>query len=230
MDACYGVLAETIDSAMPDITTIAGWFRPRNLFATRRRVGGLEYFTVGVGLALIKYVVEATVIGLTTGLVYLPHDFINPFLSGREKFLANGPEWLGFAWLIWTFLFLVVCLLMSVRRCFDAGVSPWCSFVSLVPIVNLAGMPFLAAIPSAEPPTEEFNAYASTSEIAINPNELSTSAGWEAGLIGLVGGVCYLVASVIFSVNIVGSYGTALFFGAPIVTCASSEAFAVSFV
>lgn len=47
-------------------------------------------------------------------------------------------------------------------------------------------------------------------------------SGWKAGLIGILFGAAYLVLTVVVCVQIVGSYGTALFFGAPLVTCASS--------
>jgi hypothetical protein len=208
---------------MPSLSNIANWFHPRNIFGSYRRVGRLQYFVVGVVLALIKYAVEAAVIGATTNRFYSPLDFVNPFLTGREKFLALGPDWLGWAWLLWTFPFLVVCVLMSLRRCLDANISPWTSFLTLVPILNLAAMPLFASLPSGdakETDDPDDNPYAATIETNVDPIKQRSFPGWQAGLIGLGIGVIYLLVTVLFSVYLIGSYGTALFFGAPVVTCA----------
>ncbi|MDZ4853142.1 MAG: hypothetical protein SGI77_27960 [Pirellulaceae bacterium] len=198
------------------------WFHPKNLFGMRGKVGGLEYFVIGIVLASIKYVVEMSVIGITTNEWYSPLDFVNPFLSGREKFLSIGPGWLGWGWLIWTFPFFAVCVLLSVRRCVDANVSPWISFITLIPILNLAGMPFLAAMPSRDAPNFEVNPYSVAIEVTDVEMERQPTPDWEAGSIGLISGAGYFVLTVVFCVYIVGSYGTALFFGAPVVTCAAS--------
>ncbi len=202
--------------------SLISWFHPLQLFGTRGRVGSLHYFVVGVTLIVLKYLVELLVIGMTTGRFYSPLDFVNPLLSGRERYLNMGPGWLGFAWLIWTLPFLWICILMSVRRCFDAGVSGWISFIVLIPILNLVGMVFLAAMPSKDAMELPGNVYKFAGDTPPLTPETKPSPGWEATFIGLLVGAMYLVTTVAFCVYFVGSYGTALFFGAPIVTCAAS--------
>src|SRR5689334_1595397 len=90
---------------------VAHW--PRNLFGFQTPVPRREYTAFGVGLMLIKYAVEAAVIGGLTGRFYTPIDFVNPFLSGREKFTHVAPEWLGMAWVLWTLPFLWIALSMT---------------------------------------------------------------------------------------------------------------------
>jgi uncharacterized membrane protein YhaH (DUF805 family) len=195
------------------------WFCSSSLFSLKQPVGGLQYLTVGITLAVFKYLVEAAVIAWTTEQFYSPWDFVNPFLSGKEEFLDVGPSWLGTVWFLWTLPFVWICLQMSVRRCADAAASPWISFIAFVPIINLVGLPFLAAMPSQR---EESSATTSETAEAIVKNAADTAtttqrgSGWEAALLGLFVGIGYLVLSVMVCVLMVGSYGTALFFGAPV--------------
>ena len=95
-------------------------------------------------------------------------------------------------------------------------------FITLIPILNLAGMPFLAAIPSSDEPELEASPFSSKNALTDFEIERQQTPSWEAGVVGLISGAVYLVLTIIFCVYVVRSYGTALFFGAPIVTCAAA--------
>ena len=204
-----------------------GWLSPRQLFLAQGRVRGIQYLAVGITLALVKYAVECLVVFQLTGLFFSPVDFVSPFLSSRVHYLENAPQVLGWFWVLWTLPFLWVCLAMSMKRCADAGVSLWIALMTLVPFLNLAVMPFLAAMPSSnsthlEPEENPFQVTASDSieHMPIVPGEVRPPA-IAAVFVGLFVGAGYLVVTILFSVYVLGSYGAAMFFGAPVVTTAA---------
>ncbi len=216
-------------------------FVASNLFGLRQCVSRFEYGLVGIALSFVKYAVELGVIAYFCGLFYTPFDFISPFLSSREKYLGLMPSWIGWAWLIWTLPFLWIGVCMSVRRAFDAGISPWIGLVILVPFLNILGMLVLAMVPTDKRSTpvrnlvnerEERDATI-VAELAdiyrptmtepgrlISPNESIPIL--SSAIFGIGVGAAYLVVSVLASVYALGSYGTAMFFGAPIISCAVS--------
>jgi len=130
---------------------------------------------------------------------------------------------------------------MSIRRAIDAGASPWIGMVILIPFANVFGMILLALAPTAYQkksderelvhqkqsetiPAEEIaNLYLAPltepSKLRLNRESGSSIA---SALLGIGAGGAYLLLSVLFSVYVLGSYGAAMFFGAPIVTCAVS--------
>lgn len=123
-------------------------FQYRSVFRFAGPVNRWDYFQVGISLMLIKYLVEAATIYVTTGLRYTPIDFMNPLLSSREFFFNASSPWLGMAWILWSLPFFWIAVAMSIRRASDIGVSPWFGLVILVPIVNWLGMLLMSLIPS----------------------------------------------------------------------------------
>ncbi|MEQ1827306.1 MAG: hypothetical protein ABL921_15220 [Pirellula sp.] len=219
---------------------VAPSFSLAQLFGFRQPVHRGKYAMVGIALSLAKYLVELAVIAWCCGMFYSPIDFVSPFLSSRERFLSSMPTWFGWAWLLWTLPFLWVGVGMSVRRAFDAGISPWFGLVILVPFVNLVGLLVLALLPTT-PKTipSATKGVAHVDEVPLaevvadlyrppmsEPSipESSESAEWyTAVFLGIGAGAGYLVLSVVASVYLLNSYGAAMFFGAPIVTCAVSS-------
>ncbi len=206
-----------------------------NLFGSGAAVSQRQYAGFGVGLMLVKYLVEAVTIYWLTGQVYTPLDFVNPLLAAREKFTADAPLWLGMAWVIWTLPFLWIALSMSVRRAAFLGASPWWGLVVLVPVVNLLGMAVMACIPdswsqplsqSEQNRREEVDrqlaaAYASPlTPPGSGPlsRPVEPRSGVVAAMLGLGGGALFLVLVVLGSVYLFDSYGATMFFGTPVVT------------
>ncbi|AMV19818.1 SRPBCC family protein [Planctomyces sp. SH-PL14] len=189
------------------------------LFGTQGTLDRGRYLAWGVGLMLLKYAVEAAVIGVATGEVYTPLDFFNPTLSGRMRFSRLGNEWLGLALTLWTIPFVWIAVAMSIRRCRDAGVSPWEVQWIFVPIVNFIEMIRLAVL-SSEP--------AILAEDSQEPGELPAplpsgqreppSGAVRAALSGIAAGVLYALFLIVSSVYLFDNYGSALFFGTPFVS------------
>ncbi|MCA9130477.1 MAG: hypothetical protein KDB22_25485 [Planctomycetales bacterium] len=194
-----------------------GWFGLRGQLACR------EYFTAGLILVPLKYLTEALVIRSLTGRSFSPLDFINPWLSSREHFAADAPVWLGMAWILWSLPFLWLAITLSIRRALDAGLSPWLGLLVVVPIVNLALILVLALVPTSSAtqtktrdryldPFESPRTMEATEEESVGQSAIASA------VVGLLAGAIYLVTFVVFSVYVINSYGTALFFGTPIIT------------
>lgn len=203
----------------------------RRLFGMNGPVCRQEYLLVGLVAVPLKYFVEAVVIFYFTGHSYSPIDYVNPLLSSREYFSADAPGWLGMAWVLWSLPFLWLAVTLSVRRAYDAEVSPWLGLLMFVPIANLFLMFFLAIIPTGYlrlPTPQQISvesAFASPkvdSAISGRPNRTDQSE-LTASLLGLGAGAAYLVIFVVISVYGLGSYGAAMFFGTPVITgCVAS--------
>ncbi len=185
-----------------------------------------SYLFAACVLISLKYAVEALTLMLVSGILYSPFDYFNPLASARLQFAADAPGWLGIAWAIWSVPFLLLAPVLSIRRCRDAGLNPWLGMLAVVPIVNLPLMLALAVWPSKkaeevappaplspyQPPTSD-NLYGP----AVEPSPVLAS------VIGLSAGAIYLVAITVICVYVVGNYGAALFFGAPLVTGAAAS-------
>lgn len=214
-----------------------------SLFRLCGPVNRFDYLCFGFGLSGLKYLVEFAVVYMVCDRWYTPIDFLNPFLSGREEILGLLPTWLAWGWLIWTLPFLWIGLSMSVRRAFDAGLSPWIGLVILVPFVNVVSMLILASIPSANSVDKaskrdsnlegdrDAQTLRNVEEIYQPPSMASepivrgpsASSAIASALYGAGAGVAYLLISVTASVYLLDSYGAAMFFGAPIIMCAVSS-------
>jgi uncharacterized membrane protein YhaH (DUF805 family) len=183
-------------------------------FLLRDPVGRREYAISGFGLMAVKYLVECAVVWALTGLFYTPLDFLNPFISARERFAQGAPEWFGLAWVLWTLPFLWIALSMSVRRAVDAGISPWHGLWMLVPLMNIPAMLVLACLPSAARPEQEAT--------KARPHAQRRADDVTASVWSVIGGIAIgaLYASVMIqaSIYVFENYGAALFFGTPMVT------------
>jgi uncharacterized membrane protein YhaH (DUF805 family) len=204
-----------------------------SLFGLNGSVSRSNYFYWGCGLATLKYVVEVMVIGSLTGKVYTPLDYLTPLLSNRARFTEAAPTWLGVALVLWTLPFVWIAVAMSLRRCRDAGFSPWFGMVMLIPILNYLGMFVLSLLPADVPETEEsidqqrritelWQPLDVESEPMQNPAEAGKNFGIGAAIIGGAAGSGYALLSTVLTIYVLDSYGSALFFGTPLVAGAVS--------
>ncbi len=203
---------------MRQLQAIIRWFKIDGTVSRK------EYALVGVGLMLLKYVVEACVIGYTACLFYTPFDFINPLLSARSQFTVGAPTWLGLAWVLWTLPFLWIAVAMSIRRAVDVGASPWAGLLVLVPIINLVAMVYLAAIPKG---CEKRQHQGKTREkmpvVDLSDEEHARNVqGVNSILVGVGIGFAYMFAILVCSVDLFESYGASLFFGTPLIAAAAT--------
>jgi hypothetical protein len=185
------------------------------------------YAASGFGLMAVKYAVEAVLIYYFAAGWLTPFEFLNPLLGERTRLVQAGPEWLGWALFVWTLPFVWIAFSMSVRRAANAGLSPWIGLLILVPLVNLAVMLVLAALPDRrqngaqahdeEPP----NYYAApqtesqywSSEAVREPQPYSRTAR-------LMLSISFAVTiGAVMAIGVYGldTYGVSLFFATPLV-------------
>lgn len=190
-------------------------------FLLRDPVHRREYALTGFGLMSVKYIVEFATVRALTGLTYTPFDFVNPLISAREKFAHGAPPWFGYLWVLWALPFLWIAVGMSVRRAFDAGISPWNGLWVLVPFLNLPAMLILASLPTADYQTKQWADDQRTRETPYKADDVATTV--KAAIGGIAIGALYASVLTQASVYLFHSYGAAIFFGTPLVTGVASS-------
>jgi len=202
-------------------------------FGLNGTVNRPTYVVWGIGLALAKYAVEAAVIGGFARRYYSPLDFLSPLLSNRARFTEGAPTWLGMALVLWTVPFVWIAVAMSIRRCRDAGFSPWLGMLLLIPLVNYVCMFLFSVFPTEKAQSEEeVNQERRVAELwqPLNVDTLPLSAsmpgaessGVIPAIVGAAAGFVYAIVSTVLTVYVLNSYGAALFFGTPLIAGAVS--------
>jgi uncharacterized membrane protein YhaH (DUF805 family) len=190
-------------------------------FFLRDPVHRREYALTGFALMSFKYVIEFVAVRAMTGLTYTPLDFVNPLISAREKFANGAPPWFGYAWVLWALPFLWIAVGMSVRRAFDAGISPWHGLWVLVPFLNMPAMLILAGLPTASHPAPHWVDQARTREAPYSADDVAATV--KAAIGGIAIGTLYASVLTQASVYLFHSYGAAIFFGTPLITGVASS-------
>jgi uncharacterized membrane protein YhaH (DUF805 family) len=121
----------------------------RSALRLRGPLSRRTYFTAGLTLALVKYVVDATLIYALTSIVWRPVDYLAPLMTLSGGAVTALPAALSLALLLWTLPFLWFGVTMSVRRAIDAGLPGWISVAFFLPILNYILMLALVAAPTA---------------------------------------------------------------------------------
>ena len=114
------------------------------------------YLGAGVSLMLLKYVVDAVLIGVFGGVIWTPVDYLLPMISFNAEKIAGFPLALNIALLVWALPFIWAGVSLSVRRAIDAGIFPGVVVTFFLPFLNYLLMIALALAPSRtrEPPVE----------------------------------------------------------------------------
>lgn len=200
-------------------------------FGLNGTVDRRTYLVWGVALALAKYAVEAAVIGGFTRRFYSPMDFLMPLLSNRARFTEGAPTWIGMALVLWTVPFVWIAVAMSIRRCRDAGFSPWLGMLLLIPLVNYVCMFLFSVFPTEKAQSkEEVDQERRVAELwqplNVEPVPVQARAAESSGvvpaIVGAAAGFVYAMVSTVLTVYVLDSYGAALFFGTPLVAGAVS--------
>lgn len=174
------------------------------LFGFRERVDRAFYLRVGLGLMLVKYVVDASIIGIATGRLWTPLDYFVPLIMMRGATVAALPPLLTTMLILWTLPFIWIGVSMTVRRAVDAGRSPWWCLLFFVPILNYAVMLWLSALPS-------------TASVHWDTSQVTTTAvrRVESAAVGVAASVALGMLATLVNVFVLESYGLALFLATP---------------
>lgn len=181
----------------------------RYWFTFDEPVSRARYFTHGLGLAAVKYIVDATIIWLATRQLWTPWDYLTTGASFTHSKLAAAPPALLSLLSLWTLPFLWIGLTMSIRRALDAGRSAWLALLFFVPLANYALMLYLSVVPSST--SRGIGRLARPGEARLPTAALSIAVG--------VGIDIGMMAISVFGLR---EYGISFFLGTPFVVGAIS--------
>lgn len=115
----------------------------RLLFGLTLPVDRRTYAAAGALLMALKLGIDALVLYLATGRVWLPWEYLV-----FTRIVDEAPWWAVQVLLLWALPFAWIGVSMSVRRAVDAGLSPWTGLLFCVPVLNVAIMLALCLSPS----------------------------------------------------------------------------------
>ncbi len=162
------------------------------------------YLRDGAALMAAKYLIDALFIKMVSGAWWTPLDYLSPGITLREEKLALVPAWALVVLAAWCLPFIWVGMSYSLRRCIDAGRSPWIALWFFVPIANYLMMLLLSVAPSR--PAEQELARVRLDEARDKWRSAGVAAAATIGL-----GVLFIWMSTILA----ASYGTSLFLAMP---------------
>ena len=170
-----------------------------------RQVSRRDYLLHGLGLATLKYGVDAGLVVAATGEFWTPWSYLvsAPVLLAAR--FADAPNYLAPTLVVWTLPFLWIGVSMTLRRALDAGQSAWISLLFFVPVLSYVMIAFLCALPTSRRPPQGPRDTPSPLDGSRLPRALlSMAVGATLGL-----------GMLLFSVQVLTSYGLALFMGTP---------------
>ena len=179
---------------------LAGWF------GFSRDVPRGFYAFSGVALMVAKYLVETIVLHQIVGTTMTPLQFLSPVLTVREELVRGAPDWLAWAWFLWTLPFLWMAVTMTLRRAYSAGYTPWLGLLILIPGINLCTMAAMALLPTKR----RIGLHDTTNPIH------RTVLHYRSALLGLGTGLLLALVMLGVSVYALNSYTASLFLGTPI--------------
>jgi uncharacterized membrane protein YhaH (DUF805 family) len=190
------------------------------LFGLRTRVGRKPYIAWGLGLAVLKFLVDTAIVYAFTHKVWSPLGYVVPSTVLRQGAVGASPEPMALLLPLAALPFLWIGLSMSVRRAADAGIAPWWGTLFVVPVVNYVVILVLAALPSKpsarwEPPALPIYRRPDAAAGAP-PSTVSLPPGARAALQGVAASMGIGVAMIGISVYGLEEYGVALFFVTPL--------------
>ena len=179
----------------------------RSVLAVRGPLGRRTYITAGLGLALLKYVIDGAVIYALTGIGWYPTDYVAPLITLSGGAVTALPSGVSIALLLWTLPFLWFGVTMTVRRAIDAGLPGWISIVFFLPLLNYILMLGLAVAPTAR---------AVPLGARQGGERLPDAALFDAnGVVAVAAGALAVIGSILIGIAWFRSYGLTVFLGTP---------------
>ena len=171
-----------------------------------KRIGRAGYLAAGLVLFGIKIAIDKAV----------AHAYSHPYsikfyLSRTDSPLfhpAASPSYWIAMWAV-ALPFIAVGFTLTIRRLRDAGLSTWLALLFFVPFSNIMFFGFCALVPGTGAETERDHRPAG-GPVRMSYARAAAAAGFVGAVIGL--------AMMEIAVALLGSYGAALFIGAPAVS------------
>lgn len=167
-------------------------------------VGRGEFLRHGLLLMLAKYGMDAAIVGVATGTLWTPADYLQSVPLLLSSRLGDSPAYLATVLAVWTLPFLWIGVTMTIRRLLDAGWSAWWSLLFFVPLVSYAFLLLLVLVP------------ASASRVPA-PRPSPGGERLPSGLLSMAFGAALGLGLLWLGVVWIESYGLAVFMGTPFV-------------
>ena len=178
-----------------------------SLSALERPVDRRTYFSVGITLMLLKYVVDATAIWWAAGILWTPFDYFVPLVSLTGAKIARFPTELNAFLLCWALIFIWIGVTMSARRAIDAGMLPWVVVCFFVPFLNYILMLVLALVPTG--------AVTRAPRPSNVDHPFESRRSTRSTVCGILAGASAGVATIVVGVLALRTYGGTLFLLTP---------------
>jgi uncharacterized membrane protein YhaH (DUF805 family) len=175
------------------------------LSTLRAPVKRSTYFTVGIILALIKYLGDSAIVWYGMHRLWTPFDYFHTVSSLLFTTFTGVPSWLVFALLVWTIPFVWIGVTLTLRRALDAGWSPWICMMFFVPYAEYLLILLLCLWPSSRK-------YELTNPGGCNQTQ---RAFFYRALGGIAAGLAFGMLMIGITVLLKANYGLALFLGCP---------------
>ena len=197
------------------------------LVGLRARVTRGPYVAWGLGLAVVKFLVDTGIVYAFSHRTWSPLGYVVPSLVLRREAVGDAPEAMHVLLVLAALPFLWIGLSMSVRRAADAGLSPWIGAGFLVPILNYVTILVLClrgtrSAARWDPAVGVYRSGAAADEAP--PSKIELPSGVRAALLGVLAAIGVGLAMIGISVYGLGLYGTALFFATPFAMGATTAA------
>ena len=200
------------------------------LVGLRARVPRRPYIAWGLGLAVVKFLIDTAIVYGFSHRTWSPLGYVVPSLALRREAVGEAPEAMHVLLVVLALPFLWIGLSMSVRRAADAGRSPWIGVGFLIPIVNYLTILYLCLQPTRDTgawvPAVVGAARSTGSTGSGGPaaSSVDLPSGVSSALLGVLASFVIGLAMLGLSVYGLGVYGQALFFATPFAMGATTAA------
>lgn len=116
------------------------------VFDSQTSIDRKSYLILGISFTLLKYLGEAIGIYLVQDRFFPPWAMFNPIFSSRYGDISN--ELVLLLIIVWQIPFIVIGILLTMRRCIDAKIRPWWSLLFFIPFINIPLILFLCSAKS----------------------------------------------------------------------------------
>lgn len=188
-----------------------------SLFRLRGPVSRRTYWTAGVSLLLLKYLVEAALVYATTGRFWSPLDYVNPIYSMRAEVLADAPRGTMVALVLWSIPFVWIGVALTMRRAVTVGGSPWLCMLFFLPGVGYLLMLVLGLARDPEELEVRWRDVATPSESAAPGGDRAEPGRTWVAFSAMLPTALFGVGTVLLCAHVLGRYSNGLFFVAPFV-------------
>jgi len=172
------------------------------------------YLILGASLMVFKYIVDAVIIGVVTGVSWMPSDYLLPLISVHSAKVGQFTTGLSIWLLLWTLPFIWIGVVLSVRRALDARIFPGVVVAFFIPFLNYLLMAALTIAPTADAPPGT----PTEPQPSGPPDRQSPAASSRSSQFGIAAGAVAGVLMIAVGVMGFRTYGGSVFFGVPFMT------------